>query len=66
VRAKKQVKSKPEDENQGCDTPDKIKRKHVYQKRNKRAPLADKIVRNRNPSIDISPFLDMTVWRRFE
>jgi hypothetical protein len=65
VRAKKQMKLKLEDEN--ADAADNLKRKHVYRRRNKlRRPLTDSIVRNRNPSIDISPFLDMTVWRRFE
>jgi len=66
VRAKKQLKLKTDlvDENSICDTPEKIKKKHVYHRRNKRTPLVDKIIRNRNPSIDISPFLDMKVWKR--
>ena len=66
VRAKKQMKLKGghDDENNLCETPEKIKKKHVYHRKNKRTPLADKVIRNRNPSIDISPFLDMTVWKR--
>ena len=67
VRAKKQLKIKTDllDENNLCETtPEKINKKHVYHRRNKRTPLADKIIRNRNPSIDISPFLDMHIWKR--
>jgi hypothetical protein len=59
-RAKKQQKVKADED--CADTPDKVlKRKHVYQRRNK---LTGAVGRHRNPSIDISPFLDMTVWKR--
>jgi hypothetical protein len=58
------MKQRNDDENNLMETPEKIKRKHVYHRKNKRTPLVDKIIRNRNPSIDISPFLDMTVWKR--
>jgi hypothetical protein len=52
------------DKNGLCDTPEKIKKKHIYHRRNKRTTLVGKIIRNRSPSIDISPFLDMKVWKR--
>lgn len=60
VRAKKLQKP---DEN-AAEVADDFKKKHVYQRKNKRTPLTDKVVRNRNPSIDISPFLDMSFWKR--
>lgn len=60
VKAKKQQKP---DEN-AAEVVDDFKKKHVYQRKNKRTPLTDKVVRNRNPSIDISPFLDMSFWKR--
>ena len=43
------------------ESPDKFKRKHER----KRKPTTDKDVRKRNPSIDISPFLDMSFWKRY-
>jgi len=51
------------DEN-GAEATDNFKKKHVYQRKNKRTPLTDRVVRYRNPSIDISPFLDMSFWKR--
>ena len=42
----------------GCDTPDKIKKKHVYRRKNKAT------VRKRNPSIEMSDFLDTSFWKR--
>ena len=48
---------------EGGESPDKFKRKHVYHRKLK--PPNDKVVRKRNPSIDISPFLDMSFWKRY-
>jgi len=47
---------------EGGESPDKFKRKHVYER--KRKTPTDLSVRQRNPSIDISPFLDMSFWKR--
>ena len=40
------------------DTPDKIKKKHVYRRKNKAT------VRKRNPSIEMSEFLDTSFWKK--
>lgn len=65
-RGKKQNKVEDNVARSGVETnesPDKFKRKH--ERKRKLKPLTDKDVRKRNPSIDISPFLDMSFWKRY-
>lgn len=52
------VKSKKKKAEEQPDTPEKIKKKHVYKRKNKEP------VRQRNPSIQVSDFLDMSIWKR--
>lgn len=63
VKSKKQQKdsqtSTTKDENQTNETPEKINKKHFY--RSKRKPPM-KIVRKRNPSIQMSGWLDESIW----
>ena len=56
---KSMVKSKKKDQDNMNETPEKINKKHFYKSKRKQ-----QTVRQRNPSIPVSGFLDMSRWTK--